>query len=81
LVPATFYFGLSTKDHTLLLLKLLSSSYMATTQSGSHSASSTLKGSNEETNELYSQKVATRDRVVSPVTSRITEILIKVINK
>jgi hypothetical protein len=49
LVPTTFCFGLSTKDHTWFLLKLLSSSCIATTQSESHSASSTLKGSKEET--------------------------------
>jgi hypothetical protein len=33
---------------------LFNSSYIATTQSRSHSASSTLKGSNEEINELCS---------------------------
>jgi hypothetical protein len=44
LVPITFYFDLLTKDHTLLRLKLFNSSCIATTQSGSRSASSTLKG-------------------------------------
>jgi hypothetical protein len=48
LVPTIFCFGLSTKDHTLLHLKLFNSSCIATTQSGSRSASSTLKGSKEE---------------------------------
>jgi hypothetical protein len=51
LVPTTFSFGLSTKDHTSFRLKLFNSSYIAITQSGSHSASSTLKDSKEETNE------------------------------
>jgi hypothetical protein len=54
------------KDHTSLRLKLLNSSYIATTQSGSRSASSTLKGSKEETNEQCSQKFVTRDLVVTP---------------
>jgi hypothetical protein len=40
-----------TKDHTSLRLNLFNSSCIPTTQSGSHSASSTLKGSKEETNE------------------------------
>jgi hypothetical protein len=43
--------SVSTKDHTLLHLKFFNSSYIATTQSGSRSAFSTLKGSKEETNE------------------------------
>jgi hypothetical protein len=51
LVPTTFSFGLSTKDHTLLRLRLFNSSCMATTQSGSRNTSSTLKGFKEETNE------------------------------
>jgi hypothetical protein len=37
--------------HTSLCLKLFNSSCIATTQSGSRSSSSTLKGSKEETNE------------------------------
>jgi hypothetical protein len=44
-------FGLSTKDHTSLRLKLFNSFCIATTQSGSRSACSTLKGSKEEINE------------------------------
>jgi hypothetical protein len=36
------------KDYTSLRLKLFNSSSIATTQSGSHSASSILKGSKEE---------------------------------
>jgi hypothetical protein len=50
-VSTIFCFGLSIKDHTSLLLKLFNSSCMTTTQSGSRSASSTLKDSKEETNE------------------------------
>jgi hypothetical protein len=51
LVPTPFFFGLSTKDHTWFLLKLFSSSCMVTTQSGSHSGFSTLKGSIDEIKE------------------------------
>jgi hypothetical protein len=40
---------------------------MDTTQFGSNIASSTLKGSKEETNEYCSQNVVTRDLVVDPI--------------
>jgi hypothetical protein len=51
LVPTTFCFGRGTRLHTSFLLKLLSYSCVANTQSGSCKAPSTLKGSIEEINE------------------------------
>jgi hypothetical protein len=51
LVPTTFWLGRETKCHTSFLVKLLSFSYIATTQSGSLSASSILHGSIEDTKE------------------------------
>jgi hypothetical protein len=48
LVHTIFFFGLSIKDHTSLRLKLFNSSYIATIQSRSRSASSILKGSKEK---------------------------------
>jgi hypothetical protein len=54
LVPTIFCFGLLIKNYTLFLLKLLSSSCMATTQYESRSASSTLKGlKKKQTNNIY----------------------------
>jgi hypothetical protein len=44
LVSTAFCFGPSTKEHTSLRLKLFNSSCIVTNQSGSSSASSTLKG-------------------------------------
>ena len=57
-VPTTFWLGRRTKCHTLFLVKLLSSSCIATTQSGSLSASSILYGSIEDTKEKCSQKMS-----------------------
>jgi hypothetical protein len=50
-VPTTFWLGCGTKCHTSFLVNLLSSSCIATTQSGSLSASSIMYGSIEDTKE------------------------------
>jgi hypothetical protein len=49
--PTTFLLGCGTKCHTSFIVKLLSSSCIANTQSESFSASSTLYGSIEDTKE------------------------------
>ena len=51
LVPTIFWLGRGTKCHTSFLMKLLSSSCIANTQSESLNASSTLYGSIEDTKE------------------------------
>jgi hypothetical protein len=67
LVPTTFWLGRGTKCHTSFLVNLLSSSCIATTQSGSLSASSILYSSIEDTKRVMFTKMSTSRSSSNPL--------------
>jgi hypothetical protein len=60
MIPTTFWLGRVIKCHTSFLVKFLSSSCIATTQSGSLNASSTLYGSIEDKRVMFTKMCNSR---------------------